>query len=444
MSQRSNVTRREFGRRATASVLMTGVGLARGAQKTAVLPRPLKVGWVGTGGRGTGLLNNALKIEPGLQVTKVCDCNKAAATRAAEIITKHGLPAPKLFTDGDWAWQKMLQAGSLDAVIIATPWKWHTPMAVAAMNAGITPAVEVPCALTSEECWQLVDISEKTGVECMMLENWSFRPDNLALLNMVRAGLFGTIVHVHCAHSHNCVDHWFFDAQTGADRWPAEYLVRFNRDQYPTHSVGPVLSWCDINCGDRFTSISSAATDSLGINDMFKRRFGADHPSATRRYAQGDIVTSTLRTEKGRTVIINYDMQLPRPYDNRWMLQGTRGVYSEERNAIHLAGRSSTPHGWDPFPPYEQQYKHSWSTQSPVGGHGGADGVELRVFFEAVRDRRPLPLDVYDSVTMSAIVDLSGQSIAKNGQPVPFPDFTRGKWRTTQPKFAVDPLFAKQ
>lgn len=439
-----NVSRREFGRRATASLLLAGAGLAHGAEKTAPPLKPVKAGWIGVGGRGTGLLRNALEIVPGLQVAAVCDCNAAAATNAAEIIAQRGLAAPRLFTDGDWAWEKMLQAGGLDAVIIATPWKWHAPMAVGAMNAGIIPAVEVPCALTIEECWQLVDTSEKTGVECMMLENWSFRPDNLALLNMVRAGLFGTIVHVHCAHSHNCIDHWFFDAKTGADRWPAEYLVKFNRDQYPTHSVGPVLSWCDINCGDRFTSISSAATASLGINDMFARRFGADHPSAKRRYAQGDIVTSTLRTEKGKTVIINYDMQLPRPYDNRWMLQGTRGVYSEERNAIHLAGKSPVSHGWEPFSPYEQRYKHAWSKQETGGGHGGADGVELRGFFEAVRNRRPLPLDVYDSVTMSAIVDLSGQSIAKDGQPVPFPDFTRGKWQSTRPKFALDTAFAMQ
>lgn len=438
-----NITRKEFARRAAASLLLARSAMACGASADAApAAKPLKAGWIGVGGRGTGLLNNALLSVPGLQVTAVCDCNPAAAARAAEIITGRGLAAPRLYTDGEQVWQKMLQAGGLDAVIIATPWKWHTPMAAGAMNAGIVPAVEVPCALSVEECWQLVDTSEKTSVECMMLENWSFRSGNLALLNMVRAGLFGAIVHVHCAHSHNCIDHWFFDAKTGEDRWPAEYLVKYNRDQYPTHSVGPVLSWCDINCGDRFVSISSTASASLGINDMFARRFGADHPSAKRRCAQGDIVTSTLRTEKGRTVVINYDMQLPRPYDNRWMLQGTRGVYSEERNSIYLAGKSPVLHSWEPFPPYEQRYKHAWSKQE-TGGHGGADGVELLCFFEAVRNRRPLPLDVYDSVTMSAIVDLSGQSIAAGGQPVPFPDFTRGKWKTTPPKFALDAAAAK-
>lgn len=438
------LTRREITRQAAAALLLAGTAQVRSAPKEAAsTSRPLKAGWIGVGGRGTGLLSNALAIVPGLQVTSVCDCNAAAAARAAQIITGRGLAAPKLFTDGEWAWQKMLQAGGLDAVIIATPWKWHTPMAVGAMQAGIIAGVEVPCALSVEECWQLVDTSEKSGVACMMLENWSFRSDNLALLNMVRAGLFGTIVHVHCAHSHNCIDHWFFDAKTGEDRWPAEYLLKFNRDQYPTHSLGPVLSWCDINCGDRFVSISSTATASLGINEMFRRRFGADHPSARRRYAQGDIVTSTLRTEKGRTVIINYDMQLPRPYDNRWMLQGTRGVYSEERNAVCLADKSPAPQAWEPFPPYEQRYKHTWSKEEAVGGHGGADGVELRRFFEAVRNRQPLPLDVYDSVTMSAVVELSGQSIAAGGQPVPFPDFTRGKWKLTPPKFALDAAAAK-
>lgn len=436
-------SRREFGRRAAASALLGGGALALGdEERTEAPPRPVKAGWIGVGGRGTGLLRNALEVVPGLQVAAVCDCDAAAAARAAEIVAGRGLAAPRLHTEGEMAWEKMLQAGGLDAVIIATPWKWHAPMAVAAMAAGVVPGVEVPCALSVEECWQLVDASEKTGVPCMMLENWSFRPDNLALLNMVRAGLFGQIAHAHCAHSHNCIDHWFFDAETGADRWPAEYLVKFNRDQYPTHSVGPVLSWCDINCGDRFVSITSSATASLGINEMFARRFGADHPSARRRYAQGDIVTSTLRTERGKTVVVNYDMQLPRPYDNRWMLQGTRGVYSEERNSLHLADHSPAAHAWEPFPPYQERYQHAWSKEGTAGGHGGADGVELRLFFEAVRHRRPLPLDVYDSVTMSAIVDLSGQSIAKEGEPVPFPDFTRGKWQGARAKFAPDPAFA--
>lgn len=424
--------RRDFLKQtASAAVMASTAGVVFGAENDKVI----RVGFIGVGGRGTGLLDCTLALAH-VTVPAICDIDRSCANRAAQMVTGRGQPAPELYTEGETHWQSMLQRDDLDLVIIATPWKWHTPMAVMAMKQGIVPGVEVPCALSIEECWQLVDASEETGIGCMMLENWSFRDDNLALLNMVRAGLFGQIVHVHCAHSHDCIDHWFFDPQ-GNDRWPAEYLIRYNRDQYPTHSVGPVLSWCDINCGDRFTSITSTATGSFGINAYFTRRFGAGHPGATRNYAQGDIVTSTLKTAGGKTVVVNYDMQLPRPYDNRWMLQGTRGVYSEQRNAVYLVDKSPEYHQWEPFPPYQEKHRHPWWKQGGHGAHGGVDGLELRLLVEAVRAQAPLPLDVYDSVVMSAIVDLSGQSIAKDRIPVPFPDFTRGKWQTTAPRFAM-------
>ncbi|MEI7900128.1 MAG: Gfo/Idh/MocA family oxidoreductase [bacterium] len=407
-------------------------GLAGEAEKN------VRIGFIGVGGRGTSLLSSTVSIK-NITIPAVCDINKSSAQEAVNIIKQAGLAAPELYADNETHWQKMLARDDLDLVIIATPWKWHTPMAVMAMKHGIVPGVEVPSSLSVKECWELVDISEKTGVGCMMLENWSFRNDNLALLNMARKGLFGQIVHVHCAHSHNCIDHWFFDKKTGSDRWPAEYLIKYNRDQYPTHSVGPVLSWCDINCGDRFTSIASTATGSFGINDYFVRKFGADHPGAKRKYAQGDIVTSTLKTANGKTVVVNYDMQLPRPYDNRWMLQGTRGVYSEERNALYLTGKSPAYDTWESFNPYQAEFQHKWWKEvGGAGGHGGVDGLELKLLIEAVRSKSPLPLDVYDSVVMSAIVELSGSSIAKGNVPVEFPDFTRGKWKTTRPKFALD------
>jgi predicted dehydrogenase len=434
-----NISRREFNRLALASMLLAGSTLARGEEKRPEAPsKKLRVGFIGVGARGSSLLDMSLTHFPDLTVPAVCDIQAAAAQRALHTLTQCGRPAPALYTDGDFAWQKMLRRDDLDGVIIATPWRWHTPMAVEAMRQGIVTGVEVPCALSIEECWQLVDTSEKTGVSCMMLENWSFVAENMALLNMVRLGLFGRIVHVHCAHSHDCINHWFFDKTTGADKWPAEYLLKYNRDQYPTHGLGPVLSWCDINCGDRFTTLASTASGSFGINDYFQRRFGPNHPGAKRTYAQGDIVTSTLRTEQGKTVVVNYDMQLPRPYDNRWMLQGTRGVYSEQRNSIFLVDQSPTDEKWESFDPYKAKYKHKFWSQGSEGPHSGADQVMVRQFLNAVRDKQPLPITIYDSVTMSAVVALSGQSIAKGSHPVKFPDFTRGKWKNATPKFAVD------
>jgi predicted dehydrogenase len=165
----------------------------------------------------------------------------------------------------------MLDKEKLDEVIIASYWELHASMGLFAMEKGVYPGIEVSIALTVDHCWQLVETSERTGIPCMMLENWSFRRDNLAVLNMIRARLFGEIVHSHCAHSHYCIDHLFFYRETGEKKWAAKYLIDYNRDQYSTPSVGPVISWLDINCGDIITEIYSIATASKGINAYFKK-----------------------------------------------------------------------------------------------------------------------------------------------------------------------------
>ncbi|MFH1738860.1 MAG: Gfo/Idh/MocA family oxidoreductase [bacterium] len=401
--------------------------------------RVIRIGLIGSGGRGRSLLNTLFGLE-NLAFPAICDTNPEHLAMAQEMVVKAGYPKPEGYVRDEMVFEELNARDDLDAVLIATPWNWHTPMAVSAMNAGKYVGVEVPAALTLEECWQLVNAFEQTGVPCMMLENWSFRRDNLAVLKMIREGLLGEIVHCHCAHSHDCIDHWFFDKE-GNDRWPADFLVRRNCDQYPTHSLGPVLSWMDINCGDRYDTLTSTASRSLGINDYFRRKFGPDHPNAKRKYAQGDIVTTVVKTKKGNTIVINYDMQLPRPYDNRWTIQGTEGIYNEQREAVYLAGRSPEYHQWEPFASYQEQYDHSWwktSEDIEGRGHGGCDYLELREFLKAVRAKSQTPIDVYDSAVMSCIVALSEQSIAKGSAPVTCPDFTRGKWKTNKPRFALD------
>jgi predicted dehydrogenase len=434
-----NVNRRDFLKKSTTAVAgMAIVGPAVSFAESQAKAKTIKVGIIGTGGRGRGLLGLLLGFD-GVEIPAVCDINPQALSAAREMVTAAGQSKPQCYSKDEYVYKKLLSRDDLDAVIIATPWAWHSPMAVDGMKAGKYVGVEVPAAQTLDECHQLVRTYEQTKMPCMMLENWSFRRDNLAVLNMIRKGLLGEIVHCHCAHSHDCIDHWFFDSQTGMDRWAAKYLVNRNRDQYPTHQLGPVISWMDIGCGDYFDYITSTATDCFGINDYFTHKFGPDHPNAKRKYAQGDIVTTVVRTKKGKTIVINYDMQLPRPYDNRWMIQGTGGIYNEQRESVHIKGKSPEYHEWEPFEPYQQEYEHSW-TKSSSGheGHGGTDYLELKLFTEAVRNKTRPPLDVYDSVIMSAIGPLSQQSIALGSAPVQVPDFTRGKWKTNKPVFAVE------
>jgi len=324
-------SRREFLKNHGAlglGAVLAGTGLAEDAAASPTRTAPLekvRVGIVGVGGRGNSLLGNLLQMKSDVEVRAVCDIHRSRAEGARARVAQAGSPKPEAYFGDEYVWKKFMDRDDLDAVIVATYWEWHTPMAVYAMKTGKYVGVEVPAAYTLEECWELVNTYEQTGVPCMMLENWSFRSDNLAVLNMIRMGLLGEIMHCHCAHSHDCIDHWFFDRQTGKDRWPAKYLVEHNRDQYPTHQLGPVISWMDINRGDAFDYVTATA-----------EKFGPDHPNARRKFAQGDIVTTVVRTKKGKSIVINYDMQLPRPYDNRWLIQGTRGLYNEQREAVYL------------------------------------------------------------------------------------------------------------
>ena len=372
---------------ATVGLTLTGLRLN---EANAEQPKIVRVGLVGTGNRGRSLLSVLLEME-GVEVPALCDINLQNLAAAQDMVTKAGRNQPEGYSKDEYVFQQLMGRDDLDAVIIATPWKWHTPMAVYGMKAGKYAGVEVPAAQTLEDCWQLVNTSQETRVPCMMLENWSFRRDNLAVLNMIRRGLLGEIVHCHCAHSHDCIDHWFFDADTGADRWSAEYLLKRNRDQYPSHQLGPVISWMDIGCGDYFDYLTSTATDGFGINDYFIRKFGPEHPNAKRKYAQGDVVTTVVRTKKGKSLVINYDMQLPRPYDNRWTIQGTRGIYNEQRNSVYLTGQSPQYHQWESFDPYQEKYEHGWwkAIKGEAGqfSHEGTDYLELIHFLKAVRQK---------------------------------------------------------
>ena len=431
-----NIDRRDFIRK--NSTVIAGLGLAGSLPISAFASnsgpeKTVRFGFIGTGGRGRGLMHNILSIE-GVKITAVCDIDPKALEAAQKIVTGKGQAKPEGYL-GETDYEKLVQRDDVDAIIIASPWDLHTPMAVAGMKAGKYTCVEVPAAYTLEEHWELIDTYEKTGTECMMMENWSFRPDNLAVLNMIRAGLLGTMSHAHCAYSHDCIDHWYFDRETGNDRWGARYLLEHNRNQYPTHQQGPVISWMNINCGDYYDTITSTATNCFSINEYFKRRFPG-HPNGDRKYKQGDIVTTVVRTKLGKTIVINFDMQSPRPYDNRWTVQGTKGIYNEQRNSVYLTGVSPKYHDWEPFPPYQDKYQNKFA-KDIFGGHGGADGIMLNQIVKAVKNQTKLPLSLYDGVLMSSIGPLSEMSIANGSKSIEVPDFTRGKWKTNKPYFAL-------
>lgn len=407
--------------------------------RSAAAEKPVRLGVVGTGKRGTSLLRILMTL--GARVPALCDIDAGNLARAQDIVQTAGQPKPEGYARGEEDFRRLMSRDDLDGLIIAASWEWHTPMAVEGMKSGKYTAVEVPCALTIEECWELVNTYEQTRTPFMMLENTSFYRHTLAVQNMIRAGLFGEIVHCHCAHDHNVLYSWYLDPK-GYPRWSGNWLLKRNADQYPTHSLGPVVPWLDITYGDNFAYVTSTATGQFGISDQIARRFGKDHPAVKYKWLQGDVVTTVVKTVKGKVIVISMDMQLPRPKDDRWLVQGTKGLYSMERNAVFVLDRSPKE-AWESFDKYQKEFDHTWWKTIPAeglrgSGHPGIDYLELREFMKAIREKQATPLDVYESVAMSCIVALSEQSIAKGSAPVAAPDFTRGKWKTRKPRFALE------
>jgi predicted dehydrogenase len=412
--------------------------------------RKLRLGFIGVGLRGTWLLGLALRRDD-TEIKAVCDVVPEKVERAMQMVKESHGKTPKGFSKGETDFLNLVKRDDIDAVIIATPWLWHTPMAVAAMKAGKAAATEVPAAVTLEECWDLVNTSEQTGMPCMMLENVCYRRDVMAVLNMVRRGLFGELIYCQCGYQHDLRAIKFQPGAeygtTGKDEavWRTEHSVRRNGDVYPTHGIGPVAKYLDINYGNRFVTLTSTATKSRGLHNYIVERGGEEHPNSRINFALGDIVTTVIKTANGETILVSHDTNLPRPYSLNFRVQGTRGLWMVDNRSIYLEGTSPEQHRWEPFETYQQEYDHQlWRRYESVAagaGHGGMDFFVVNAFIESVNRKVAPPIDVYDAAAWSVISPLSEQSIASGSEPVPFPDFTRGKWVTRQSAFATNDDF---
>ena len=415
----------------------------------------LNVAIIGMGERGRSLLSILVRRND-TSVTAICDIEQAVLDKSQKMMADRSKKAAKEFTGSTEAWRELLNE-DLDAIFIATPWVFHAPMAKAAMRAGIYSGVEVPAALTLEDCHELVAVHEETGVPCMMLENVCYRRDVMAVLNMARKGMFGEMMHMECGYQHDLrhvklndgvspYGHGvkFGDEGYSESKWRPPHALHRNGDFYPTHGIGPVQQMLDINCGNRFVSLSSFATKSRGLNEYIVEHGGEDNPNANLDWKLGDVVTTMLKTTNGETVMIQHDTSLPRPYSLGFRFQGTKGLWMAVNKSLHIEGLTE-PHRWEDAQPHLNEHDHplwkKYSGDAEGAGHGGMDWFVINGFLEACKRGVQTPIDVYDSVTMSAIIELSEQSIAKGSMPMEFPDFTGGKWVRKKNEFALDDSF---
>ncbi|KAA3616241.1 MAG: gfo/Idh/MocA family oxidoreductase [Calditrichaeota bacterium] len=415
--------------------------------------RKARLGFIGVGSRGRSHVRQALRRKD-VEVKAICDIDPSAIDAASELIQKAGAKKARVFTGNDYAFMKLLDRDDIDGVIISTPWLWHTPMAVAAMKAGKYAGVEVSAANTLQECWDLVNTYEETKVPCMILENVCYRRDVMAVLNMVRKGIFGELVHLECGYQHDlrnvkfnsglqeegpAVE--FGDKGYSEARWRTLHSVKRNGDLYPTHGIGPVGTMLDINRGNRFVSLTATASKNRGLHEYIVETAGEDHPNADVRFKLGDVVTSVIKTANDESIIVKHDTNLPRPYSLGFRVQGTDGLWMDLNNSLYLEG-ISPPHRWEPDDKYMVEHDHPlWKKYSELAsgaGHGGMDWFVLHAFVESIKRKVDTPLDAYDAAAWSAISPLSEQSIAQGSAPQIFPNFTRGKWMNRKPVFALD------
>jgi hypothetical protein len=446
------MNRREFlMTSASAGVLLAFGGSAFGKSRER-----LRVGLIGTGLRGQVHLDELLKRDD-VNVTAICDIEKFMLDTALKQFEKAGKRKPRIYTGSDEAWREMIAKARLDAVIIATPWEWHAPQAIAAMKAKVAVGCEVVAGITLEDHWQVLRVQQETGTPYMLLENVCYRRDVLATLNMVRQGLFGELVHLEGGYEHDLravklnsgvpgkpygggVE--FGDKGWSEAKWRTPHSVRRNGDLYPSHGIGPCAMWADIHRGNRFTRITSYASKSRGLHDYIVDQGGNDHPNAKVKFALGDIVTSQLACANGETVLLTLDTSLPRPYSLGFRVQGTEGLWMDVNESIYLEGKSPNSHKWEPAQPWLDKYDHplwkKYAAAAEGAGHGGMDFFVMHAFIEALKRNEPMPIDIYDAVAWSAITPLAEQSIAEDNRTLDFPDFTEGKWKERKRIFALD------
>lgn len=402
--------------------------------------RTVRLGIIGMGLRGVEQMKVLLPMED-VEIVAVCDVYQDRVKAAQKQTIDSGRPKPFGSTD----WKEVLDMPEVEAVIIMTSWQTHVEIAVAAMEKGKLVGMDVGGASSVDECWQLVRACERTGVDLMFLENCCYNDVEMALLRMVREGVFGEIVHARGGYQHDLRD----EIGNGdiIRHYRLDHFIHRNGDLYPTHELGPMASYLNLNRGNRMLSLVSMASKAVGQSLWMKEHRGDNPELQNIVFNQGDVVTTMIKCQNGETMVLTHDCNLPRPYSRSGYLQGTKGLWTEEGRQIHIE-HISKPHTFESDKELLEKYEHPlWKEYREFGlrgGHGGMDYLVLRAFIESIQQGVPFPIDVYDAASWMVITALSEQSISMGSMPVAIPDFTDGKWmkREKRPadKFSLDTI----
>ncbi len=443
------------GGRSPAGAALSGAGIVPDAGVSLTRPRPagqqpvhqltsrpcerVRVGVIGAGKRGTSLMRDIVGVEFA-DIAAVCDLHQERAAAAALSIGSVRPSPPAVLGGSEDAWTALVARDDVDVVYIATPWEWHVPMALLAMEHGKHAFIEVPAAVTVEDCWRLVDASERTRRQCVMLENCCYGENELLVLSMARQGVFGELTHAECAYIHD-LRSTLFDLE-GKGAWRRHYHLAYNGNIYPTHGLGPVAQYFGVGRGDQFGYLVSVSSPELGLTRWRAENHPAADAFAAERYVCGDMNTSLIRTRRGRTIMLQHDVISPRPYSRINALYGDAATFVDypARLAIDTPrtyGLAATgAHEWlgaEDLARMRERFAHPLqrrlAERAKGAGHGGMDFVMIWRHLDCIRQGITPDSVVYDAAAWSSIIELSARSVATGSMPVAIPDFTRGLWQ---------------
>ena len=397
----------------------------------------VRIAVIGLGQRGSGAVERLSYID-GVEIVALCDKFPDRVEAAQKTLEKMKRPRAKSYS-GEDGWKAVCDANDIDLVYTPTPWYLHTPIALRAMNNGKHAAVEVPAAVTMEETWALVETSEKTKKHCMMLENCCYDFFELLTLNMARNGLFGEILHAEGAYIHDLSKDYLFNKKGYADMWRLKENIQNNGSLYPTHGLGPIAQCMNINRGDKFDHLVSMSTNDFSLGKMADEMAAKDDffKEYTGKTYRGNMNTTIIRSDLGKTLMVQHDVSSPRPYSRIHLVSGTKGAAQKYPGPERIA----LGHSWlkeEEMKAMQAKYtppivKHIGEIAKNVGGHGGMDFIMDWRLIDCLRNGLPLDQDVYDAAAWSSVFPLSGASVAKRSKTIDVPDFTRGAWKTNKP-----------
>ena len=455
------MTRREFIGVAAMTAAATGCatksqGLMNGTAMTNFAAAPMdviRIGYIGIGERGTWAVHRIATM-PGVEVAALCDLRPEAVDETRKWLVERNIPgAMREYKGRVDSWKGVCDDPNVDVVYICTPAGLHAEMEIYALNAGKHVMVEVPGAQTVEECWAIVEATEKARRHCMMLENVCYGEMEMLAWNVCHLGLLGTLTHAEGAYIHNlCWRHVENSFRNKGKYSPGDVVRRYG-NTYPTHPLGPICMYMDINRGDRMERVSSFSSLAAAHQEFAAATYGADEWQNKVKWLTGDMNTSIIRTAKGRTIMLQMDTATPRPYSRINLVQGTKGFFRSFPENAPQAALSKKPGGdamdWgqkeyelfegSSFGKFKGKYMHPlWrdagKAANAVGEHGGCDYMMDLRWIWCLQNGLPLDMDVYDLVSWSSIVPCSASSDRSGGEPVELPDFTRGAWRTARPQ----------